>query len=230
MKRTLQTVLVMSFLAMILISPVAAATTQGLEWGVAQNDEFTYRLRMVDEGVQTYDEGMNITVTGSTPALSDPLTTWLSIPVVLANMVYTNGTPAIAEAVVIGFASILVGGVFIVPIGNFSLLADLAAAAPWWTVNHTIVSDSAFWGIRLSYMDDDSPSQIYVQYSKSNGVCARFNIESTNSTSHKKSSFSLVRDGLGLDIVQLLQDNILYVGIGVGVIVILGAVVCIRRR
>ena len=126
--------------------------------------------------------------------------------------------------------TILVGGVFIAPTGNFSLLADLAAAAPWWTVNHTIVSDSAFWGIRLSFVDDGAPSQVFMQYSKSNGVCARFNIESTNSTSNKKSTLSLVRDGLGLDIVQLLQDNILYVGIGVGVIVILGAVVCIRRR
>ena len=230
MKRTLQTVLVMSFLAMFLISPVAAATSQGLEWGVAQNDEFTYRLTMVDEGVQTYDEGLNVTVTGSTPAITDPLTTWLGIPILDINMVYTNGTTVIFEALVIGLASILVGGVFIAPKGNYSLLAELAAAAPWWTVNHTIVSDSAFWGIRLSFIDDDAPSQIFVQYSKSNGVCARFNIESTNSTSNKKSTLSLVRDGLGLDIVQLLQDNILYVGIGVGVIVILGAVVCIRRR
>jgi hypothetical protein len=116
LKRTLQTVLVMSFLAMFLISPVAAATSQGLEWGVAQNDEFTYRLTMVDEGVQTYDEGLNVTVTGSTPAITDPLTTWLGIPILDINMVYTNGTTVIFEALVIGLASILVGGVFIAPI------------------------------------------------------------------------------------------------------------------
>jgi hypothetical protein len=230
MKRTLQTVLVLSFVAIFLISPVAAATSQGLEWGVALNDEFTYRLTMVDEGVQTYDEGVNITVTGSTPAISNPLTTWLGIPILSISMVYTNGTPVIFEALVIGLAYLLVGGVFITPKGNYSLLADLAAAAPWWTVNHTIVSDSTFWGIKLSFVDDDSPSMIFVQYSKSNGVCSRFNIESTNSTSHKKSSVSLVRDGLGLDILGLLQDNILYVGIGVGAIVVIGAIVCIRRR
>ena len=44
MKRTLQIMIAMSFVAIFLISPVAAATSEGLEWGVALNDEFTFNI------------------------------------------------------------------------------------------------------------------------------------------------------------------------------------------
>ncbi len=46
MKRMLQSILAMSFVAMFLISPVAAATSEGLEWGVALNDEFTFQFTL----------------------------------------------------------------------------------------------------------------------------------------------------------------------------------------
>ncbi|MFX1579526.1 MAG: hypothetical protein ACFFBJ_07740, partial [Promethearchaeota archaeon] len=62
MKRTLEIVLVMSFIAMFLISPVAAATSDGLQWGVALDDEFTYHFTWVEEGETTFDEGINVTV------------------------------------------------------------------------------------------------------------------------------------------------------------------------
>ena len=62
MKRTLQILLAISFAAMFLISPVAAATSQGLEWGVALDEEFTYILESTD-GDDSFDEGINITIT-----------------------------------------------------------------------------------------------------------------------------------------------------------------------
>jgi hypothetical protein len=229
MKRTLEIVLVMSFIAMFLISPVAAATSDGLQWGVALDDEFTYHFTWVEEGETTFDEGINVTVEASPGAIPDPLTSYSQIPTVDIDMFYTNGTALGLEAIVLlGF--IAIGGYFTVPIGNFSLLTDLAVASPWWTENHTIINDSSVWGVRLSGVEDGEPVAIYVHYLKADGFCARYVLESTNSTSGLKTSISLIRDGLGLDIIGLLQDNILYVGIGVGVIVILGAVVCMRRK
>jgi hypothetical protein len=230
MKRTLQIVLVMSFIAIFLISPVEAATSEGFEWGVALNDEFTYHLKMVDEGVTTYDEGLNLTITNTPPSIQDPMPNWLDLPIINVDLVYTNGTPMGIEWLVIGFAAILVGSVLIAPIGNYTLLSELAENSLWWTVNHTVESDSTYWGVRLSGVDDGAPFSISMQYLKSDGVCSRFIIQTTNSTSNKQSSVSLIRDGLGFDIIGLLQDNILLVGIGVGVIVILGAVVCMRRK
>ncbi len=229
MNRTLQIVLVMSFVATLLISPVAAATSEGLAWGVALNDEFTYQFTFVDEGETTFDEGVNITVEATPGSIPDPLTDWSSIPVVDIDICYTNGTALGLEAIVfLGFIGI--GGYFVVPTGNYSHLASLAMDSVWWTENHTIINDSSFWGIKLSGVDDGNPMSLYVHYLKSDGFCARYVLEATNSTSGLKTTVSLIRDGLGLDIIGLLMDNILYVGIGVGVVVILGAVVCIRRK
>ncbi|MHA3963318.1 MAG: hypothetical protein AM325_007230 [Candidatus Thorarchaeota archaeon SMTZ1-45] len=229
MNRTLKVVLVISFVAIFLISPVAAATSEGLEWGVVLNDEFTYRFVWVDEGETTFDEGMNITVEATPGAIPDPLSDWTSIPTVDIDMYYTNGTALGIEALLfLGFIGI--GGYFIVPTGNYNLLTELAMDSDWWTENHTIINDSSVWGVRLSGVDDGDPVSLYVQYLKSDGFCARYVLEATNSTSGVKTTVSLIRDGLGLDILGLLQDNILYVGLGVGVIVIIGAVVCMRRR
>lgn len=229
MNRTHKITLAMSFVAIFLISPVAAVSSEGFEWGVALNDEFTYRFVWVDEGETTFNEGMNITVDTTPGTIPDPLTNWTSIPEVNIEMYYTNGTPLGIEAFLfLGFIG--VGGYFVVPTGNYSLLTDLAMDSEWWTENHTIINDSSVWGVRLSGVDDGDPVSIYVQYLKSDGFCARYVLETTNSTSGQKTSVSLIRDGLGLDIIGLLQDNILYVGIGIGVIVIIGAVVCMRRR
>ena len=48
MKRTLQTLLVISFIAMFITSPVTAVTSEGLTWGVALNDEFTFQYEVVE--------------------------------------------------------------------------------------------------------------------------------------------------------------------------------------
>ena len=98
----------------------------------------------------------------------------------------------------------------------------------FWSENTTIVNDSTNWGVRTTGAEDDMTMQVHIHYLKSDGFLSRYTIEARNTTSNIRSSASLIRDGVGLDIVALLQDNLLYVGIGV--IVILGVVVCIRRR
>ena len=229
MKRTLQTILAMSFVAMFLISPVAAATSEGLEWGVALNDEFTFQYTITEEGETILDEGVNFTIESTPGAIDDPLTNFTNIEVVDLDLVYTNGTSMGFEVLyLIGIA--LVGGGLAVPIGNFSLLTELLMDSIIWTENHTIINDGTNWGASMSVTDDDSAVQVSVQYLKADGFIASYSLTSTNTTSGLSEGATLVRDGLGTDIFGLLQDNILLVGIVAGVIVLLGAVACIRRR
>ena len=178
----------MSFVAMFLISPVAAATSEGLEWGVALNDEFTYHFTWIDEGDTTLDEGVNVTVDSTPGAIPDPLTDYNDIPDVNIDLYYTNGTSLGFEALVLlGF--ITIGGYFTVPTGNYELLTGLAMASVWWTENHTIINDATMWGIRLSGVDDGNPMAIYVHYMKSDGFCARYVLEATNSSTGLKTRF-----------------------------------------
>ncbi len=231
MKRMLQAILAMSFLAMLLISPVAAATSEGLEWGVALNDEFTFQFTLNEEGETAIDEGVNVTVDLSPGAIDDPLTNWSNLGFVNIDLVYTNGTSMGFEALtLLGLA--LVGNGFAVPIGNFSLLTELFTNSILWTENHTIINDGTYWGASISGVDDDDDvtMQVSAQYLKTDGFLARYSLTITNTTSGVVEGASFIRDGLGTDIFGLLQDNILLVGIVVGVIVLLGAVVCIRRR
>jgi hypothetical protein len=219
----------MSFVAMFLISPVAAATSQGLEWGVALNDEFTFQYKIIEEGEQILDEGVNFTVESTPGAIDDPLTDWSNLDYVDIDLVYTNGSAMGFETLYL-LGLLLTGGGFVVPIGNFSLLTELLMDSLFWTENHTIINDGTKWGARMSGTEDDMVMQVYVHYLKTDGFIARYDLEATNTTDGLRSEVTLIRDGIGLDIIGLLQDNILYVGIGVGVIVILGAVVCMRRR
>ncbi len=100
--------------------------------------------------------------------------------------------------------------------------------SPFWTENTTLINDGTNWGARLSGLEDEMSMTVSVRYLKADGFIARYSLEALNTTSGIRSSASLIRDGIGIDIIGLLTDNILYVGIGV--IVILGAVVCMRRR
>lgn len=229
MKRALQTILVLSFVAMFLISPVAAATSEGLEWGVALIDEFTFQYKIIEEGEKILDEGVNFTVDSTPGAIDDPLTAWSNLDYLDIDLVYTNGCSMGFEAFYL-LGILLAGGQFVVPIGNFSLLSELLMGSLFWSENTTIVNDGTVWGVRTSGTNDDMIMQVNVHYLKADGFISRYTLEATNTTSGIRSSVSLIRDGLGLDIIGLLQDNILFVGIGVGVIVILGAVVCMRRR
>lgn len=227
MKRALSTMLALSFVAMFLVCNVAAATSQGLEWGVALNDEFTFQYTIIEEGETTLNEGVNFTVESIPGIIDDPFTNWSNFDFVDVDLVYTNGSSMGIETLYL-LGIIIVGAGFAVPIGNFTLLTELLMNSAIWTENHTIVNDGTNWGARMSGTDDEMTMQISVHYLKTDGFIATYTFESTNTTSGISSRVTLIRDGLGLDIIGLLQDNILYVVIGV--IVILGAVACMRRR
>jgi hypothetical protein len=225
MKRTLQIVLALAFASLFLISPVAAATSQGLEWGVSVDDELLFHLRIVEAGTVEFDEGLNLTVE-TTPSIPDPLTQWVSVPDVNVDMVYTNGTaPGLEILILIGL--IVVGGYICVPTGNYTLLAELIADNPLWTENHTVINDGTYFGARLTVNDDNETGTVSAKYLKSDGFLAEYSMSVTNGSGITNRA-TFTRDGLGFDIVGFLTDNALIVG--VGVVVLLVVIVLVRRR
>lgn len=240
MKRTLQLLLAFSFVAMFLVSPVAAATSQGLEWAIAVDEQFTYHMIFVDEGETTLDEGVNVTILTAPPTIDDPLTNWTDIGHSDLNMTFTNGTSlGLYGLLLLGFYAI--GSYFAVPVGNFSLLAELAMAESFWNENVSLIDNALYWGITWTAMDADAEETITGEYLKEDGFLSRYLLQSTNTTSSVTSSVSFVRDNLpelpttgsttnstGFDIVGFVSDNILYIGVGIAVILVL--VICIKRR
>jgi hypothetical protein len=229
LKRTLQYLLALSFVAMFLISPVAAATSQGLEWGIALNDEFTFHMVFIDEGNETINEGVNATIAEAPPAINDPLVNLTGIDTFNITMTFYNGTE-------LGFYGILflgllaVGSHFAYPIGNFSLLSELAMAESWWDENHTITNNAQVWGISYSETSGDETDSITAEYLKADGFCYRYILQVTNTTSNVETSVSFIRDmpSSGFDIVGFITDNALY--IGMGVIIILLLVIIVKKR
>lgn len=238
MKRTLQLLLAFSFVAMFLISPVAAATDQGLEWGIALDDEFTYQMTFTEEGVELFSEGLNVTVIETPPTIDDPLTNWTHIGNFDLNMTFYNGT-SIGLYGLLFLGLMVVGGQFAVPVGNYSLLTDLAMAESWWNENLTLIDNALFWGVSFSATDGEVEQTMMGEFLKEDGFLSRYMIVMSNSSI--ESGVTVIRDnlpvltttttnttGTGFDIVGFVTDNILYIGVGIGVLLVL--VIIIKRR
>jgi hypothetical protein len=237
MNRTLQYLLALSLISLFLVSPVAAAaTSQGLEWGVALNDEFLYHMVIVDTGVQTINEGVNLTVTETPPAIDDPLTNLTDIGTFDFNMTFYNGT-SIGLYGLVFLGIFLVGSHFAYPIGNFSLLTELAMDQSWYNSSYSITDNSLYWGLVFSASSGDEQEIVTAEYLKSDGLFSRYIIQVTNTTDSTTSSYSFIRDNLptlttttasGFDIVGFVTDNALYIGLGV--IIILLVVIIVKKK
>ncbi len=233
----LQLLLAFSFVAMFLISPVAAATSQGLEWGVELDDTFPFEMTMVDGGNTTFDEGINMTVIEAPPTIDDPLTNWTDIGELNLTITYYNGS-SIGLLAFLFLGIMTVGGQMAVPVGNYSHLAVLAMAESFWNENFTLIDNSLFWGFTYAETEDDIEVSLTVEFLKEDGFLSRYLIMMENTTSTEESGFTVIRlnlpvptepTGTGFDIVGFVTDNILYIGIGLGVILVL-AVLCMRRK
>ncbi|MFW9959474.1 MAG: hypothetical protein ACFFDV_00560 [Candidatus Thorarchaeota archaeon] len=214
---------------MFFISPVAAATSQGFEWGIALNDEFTFHMIFFDEGIETINEGINVTIAENPPTIPDPLVNLTSIGTFDINMTFYNGTELGLYGLLF-FGLLTVGSHFGYPIGNFSLLTELAMAEDWWDENHTIINTAQVWGVSYSETSGDETSSITAEYFKTDGFCYRYLLEVSNSTSSLETSVSFIRDmpSSSFDIIGFITDNALY--IGMGVIIVLLVVIIVRRK
>ena len=143
MKRALQVILALAIVSIFMISPIAAATSQGLEWGFVNGDRFDFTLEVPDVGIneQMY---MNIT---SMPALAipDPLSDWFAIPDPSVGIWWANGTTCTYSGIFFGLLA--VGSKIAVPTGNYTLLWELVNVE---LTDETQEESANVWGIKWS--------------------------------------------------------------------------------
>ena len=216
MKRALQLLLAISFATMFLISPVAAATSQGLEWNIDVGDQWNFDLTSVTDGVTEMDEVLYFESTGGLTTIPNILTDWVSLPEPSFDVEWANGTSLGWSALIFIFYMVAVDR-WAVPIGNYTLLGELYEDNVFY--NGTIYETSSYWGMDVDYLGQ---LDVHVDFLKDDGFLAHWTVTTENGT------LSMVRQGLPSDIIGLITDNILYIGVGVGVLILL-AVVCKKK-
>jgi hypothetical protein len=234
MKRTLQAVMAFAVVAMFLAGTVSAATSQGLEWGIVVGDQWNFNLTTTEKGAAQLSEVIYMEVL-TRPTIPNVVANLSDLPFsgLHLNITWANGTSLGWSALIFIFF-VVAAPSFIVPKGNYTLLSELYNADSFY--NGTISDTSNYWGMDLNNYklipSMNESANIHVDYLKADGVVAHWTVTTTNTTdSTQLGTLNMVRQGLpGLDIVGWIQQNILLVGIGVGVIVILGAVMCMKRK
>jgi hypothetical protein len=231
MKRTLQAMMAFMVVTMLLAGTVSAATSQGLEWGVAVGDQWNFDITTTNEGAAGLDEVIYMEVL-TRPTIPNVVSVLDDIPDLGLNITWANGTTLGWSALIFIFLAVA-SPFFATPIGNYSLLAELYATDSFY--NGTIYDQSGYWGFNLNDFElipSNSSTDIHVDFLKQDGMLAHWTVTTTNTTSSTEmATLTMIRQGLpSFNIMDFLQDNLLLVGIGVGVIVILGAVVCMRRK
>ena len=232
MKRALQIVLALGFVGMFLVSPVAAATSQGLEWGVALGDSFTFTMTNSEDGIS---EGIYLNITGTaTLAIPDPLTDWGNIPSDTdIGFWWANGT-SMGFYVLVFLGLMATGANIVVPTGNWTVLSSLISSA---LTDETLTDTSSLWGVVWAdAINSTHEYRITAHYSKADGFLAEYKMETAvSATDAVVESFTVIRDDIPIgpgggvgDIVQLLTDNILYIGIGV--VVLLLVAILIKKK
>ena len=216
MKRALQLLLAISFATMFLISPVAAATSQGLEWNIEVSDQWNFDFTSVTDGVTAMDEVLYFESTGGLTTIPNILTDWVSLPEPSFDIEWANGTSLGFSAFIFIFYMVAVDR-WAVPIGNYTLLGELYEDHVFY--NGTIYETSSYWGMDVDYLGE---LDVHVDFLKDDGFLAHWTVTTENGT------LSMVRQGLPSDIIGLITDNILYIGVGVGVLILL-AVVCKKK-
>lgn len=219
MKRALEVLVAFSIASMFLISPVAAATSQGLEWGIELNDQYNFDITSETNGVNDLDAVIYFEVTGGLSTIPNILTDWSSIPKPTFTIQWANGTSLGWSALIFIFYGIATD-CWVVPIGNYTLLGELYDADVFH--NGTVFDTGSYWGMDVNDFLGNTVD-IHVDYLKSDGFLAHWTVTTDNGT------LVMTRQGIGFDIMGFIQDNLIVIA-AVGVILVIAIVVCIKRK
>ncbi len=230
MKRALQIMIALALVSMFMFQPVAAATSQGLEWGVAAGDRFDFTMASTEDDL---NEAMYMNVT-TMPALAipDPLGSWNAIPVPNIGMWWANGT-TIGLYALLFFGLLAVGSRIVVPVGNFSLLQTLITPI---LTGEDIVNTANTWGV--SWGEEVNATHEYLitgTFAKADGFLAEYKIETIlSSTDQVLESITVIRNNIpsgGIDlnfILDWVQNNLIIVGAAVAILILL-VIVCKKK-
>ncbi|MFW9843675.1 MAG: hypothetical protein ACFFEV_03790, partial [Candidatus Thorarchaeota archaeon] len=159
---------------------VAAANNQGLEWGVAINDQFDYSLTATYHNATldlNIDDGMNVNITGL-PTIPDDVTSLAQITFLDFDTFWDNGTDQHDFwANVMHYVPF-----YVYPLGNWSLIESL------WDIE--VSQDATSF---TATVDSSDFHNYTVTILKSDGVLAHLRAEWIRSDDSL--SFELIRDG-----------------------------------
>ena len=228
-----RTLFIFSHLQEMIADSTLEDTNQNLTWGVAAGDTFEYTLAVYDP-----EEGMNqefyVDVQDDIPLIPYSVFRWDQILYPGIDAMWANDTSMGLWALVL-----VPAGNLILPIGNWSLMSAIVnTRAAVYDID--ITDDSYYWGYtyKTPGLHVDETADLVVKYLKSDGALAYYKVVVTNTTSGTvASSVEVLRQGLptppttsGSTWPAWLMDNLLYIGIGVGAVVVIALVVCLRRR
>ena len=168
-------------------TPVLAQTNQGLEWGFASDDTFSFMMHLEGDGVLINDE-IHLELNETLPVIPDSMDNWTDIPWVPINAYYSNGTELGIEVLTF----IAMYNVHL-PVGNWSFLSSLAQDT-LNLENFTLdAEDEFFWG--YSWEDENwtlsgdgftiyskDTIHVHVDYLKTDGFIAHYSVDSYNTT------------------------------------------------
>lgn len=177
-------VLTSVLLGILLVAPVAAQTSQGLEMTTDPGNQYFYNVLYWEEGIYLHED-MYVNITSNHLALPDPLTDWWDIPEPPADLYYANGTiPTMPFIMVFMYALKL-----FVPIGNWTLMNELVDNATNWKLlsedieNVSVVEDSwLHWGYSYNITAETGEIMCHNTYLKSNGAFVRQQLIAYNAT------------------------------------------------
>ncbi len=216
----------MAFVTMFQMNMVAAATSQGLSWGFVVGDQFNYQMKLIDiDEADTIDEGIYIKV-NERPDIPNIVTNWSQIPIITIEINFNNGTSIGILGLVLYPLVIYYGGLFALPIGNFSLIQKLHSDQG--LENLTYINTYYYWGVKYEGQASGNTISGFATYLKSDGFLAKYTLTARNST-HTLGEVSVIRKGLPSDLQDTLMSNILLIGAGVVALIIIGAIVCKKK-
>jgi hypothetical protein len=179
LKRLVTIIMSVLIIGVLLTPPVAAQTSEALEWNIKVGDLWHFNFRFwIDEpiGVDMIDD-FYFNVSVAPAAIPDPLTDWWNIPSPLLESYWANGTDASSEL------SMFIPFIFsvAVPIGNWSLLEDLVESITSWTpvsdtftVEPNVTLDEWYqWGFSFNYTFGGTDNVYSISYLKSDGSLAK---------------------------------------------------------
>jgi len=227
MRRTLGAMVAFAVVAMLLAGTASAVSSQGLEWAVVAGDHWSYDLTTTDEGVVDTEE--LYVVVNTTSTIPDTVTILLDLPYANSTMTFANFTDLDFSTAFLMIFLAFITPRFIFPVGNYTLLTELYNADDVY--NGTVYDSGGYWGMDLNdYELFNRSTDMHADFLKADGVLAHWTLTSSNETS-VVGTVNMVRQGLpGFDLIGWIRENILLAGIGVGIVIIVGAVVCMRRK
>ncbi len=211
MRHMLQLPVALAISSLFLVSPVAAASNQGLSWAAVKGDVFNFHL--TTSGVTmgpNVNEALFMNVTSDPPSIPNSITAWAQVPCPNVGWYWSNET-AIGLYGILFLGLLYFGTAFVLPIGNFTLIGNVIKTyTSWNSTATTYVNNTLYWGLKCTLNQTQQNTVIQVSYLKSDGVLARYTISATNNTSHATERISFIRDGLPKWVVTPVSQTLAY--------------------